>query len=124
MLNETIKILLLDIPEEMQDVLESAIQRQSNMETVGEAFDPINLLLTVDDTDADVVVMGHPDADRMPGICTHLLAEYPDLLILTLSTQDSRAFLYERNITQKEIAFQSPEDLIAKIGEAFSSPMY
>lgn len=123
-MSETIKILLLDVPADIQDVLEGVIQRQDNMETVGEAFDPINLLLTVDDTQADVVIMGHPNADRMPGICTHLLAEYPDLLILTLSTEDSRAFLYERKIAQKEIAFQSPDDLIARIGDAFSTPMY
>ena len=123
-MSETIKILLLDVPAEIQDVLEGVIQRQDNMETVGEAFDPINLLLTVDDTESDVVIMGHANADRMPGICTHLLAEYPDLLILTLSTEDSRAFLYERKIAQKEITFQSPEDLIDSIDEAFSSPMY
>lgn len=123
-MDETIKILLLDIPEELQDVLERAIQDQVNMETVGEAFDPINLLLTVDDTESDVVIMGHPQADRLPGICTHLLTEYPDLLILTLSTKDSRAFLYQRKIAWEEVSFKTPEDLVARIGEAFSSAPY
>ncbi len=122
--SETIKILLLDVPDKIRDLLEAAIRRQNNMETVGEAFDPIDLLLVVDDTESDVVIMGHPQADRLPGICTHLLAEYPDLLILALSTQDSRAFLYERRIAQEEFSYKTPEDLIAKIGEAFSSTMY
>jgi chemotaxis response regulator CheB len=116
-----VKILMVDVPNGLRDLLQDVILRQENMLVVGEAIDPIDLLLTVNETDADVVIMGHPQADHMPGICTHLLVEFPTLLILVISTIDHRAFLYERKITQKEVSYTFPEDLIAKVNEAYSA---
>lgn len=115
------KILMVNVPGDLRNLLQDVIQRQENMLLVGEAADPIDLLLTVNETDADVVIMGHPHADRMPGICTHLLAEFPILLILIVSTTDQRAFLYERKITQEEVSCTVPEDLIARVNEAYSA---
>jgi DNA-binding NarL/FixJ family response regulator len=120
---ETIKIVTIDIPAETHDQLEGLIRRQGNMELVGEAFDPVNLLLRVKDTQADVVIMGHEQPARIPGICTHLLAEYPDLLVLTIPAQSKHAFLYQRKISGDEVPYASPEDLIKVIDEAISSPM-
>lgn len=118
---ELVKILMVDVPDDLRSLLQDVIQRQQNMLVVGEAFDPIDLLLTVSETDADVVIMGHPQADSMPGICTHLLAEFPILVILIVSTIDQRAFLYERKITQEEVSYTVPEDLIARVNEAYSA---
>ena len=123
-MGETIKIVTIDIPDETHDLLKGLIGCQGNMELVGEAFDPINLLLTVKDTQADVVIMGHKQPVSIPGICTHLLAEYPDILVLTLPSQSDRAFLYIRKISRDEIPYTSLEDLIKAIDEALSSPMY
>jgi len=112
---------MVDVPGSLRNLLQEVIEHQENMVMVGEAFDPVDLLLTVNETDADVVIMGHPQADRMPGICSHLLAEYPILLILIISTIDQRAFLYERKITQEEVSYTIPEDLIARVNEAYSA---
>jgi chemotaxis response regulator CheB len=116
-----LKILLVDVPSNLRNLLQEVIEHQENMVVVGEAFDPVDLLLTVNETDADVVIMGHPQADRMPGICSHLLTEYPILLILIISTIDQRAFFYERKITQEEVSYTIPEDLIARVNEAYSA---
>ena len=51
---------MVDVPNGLSNLLQDVIQRQENMLVVGEAFDPIDLLLTVNETDADVVIMGHP----------------------------------------------------------------
>lgn len=119
-MNQLVKILMVDVPSGLRNLLQDVIQRQENMLVVGEAFDPIDLLLTVNETDADVVIMGHSQADSMPGICTHLLIEFPILLVLTVSTIDQRAFLYRRQITQEEVSYTIPEDLIARVNEAYS----
>lgn len=120
-MNQLVKILMVDVPGSLHNLLQDVIQRQANMLVVGEAFDPIDLLLTVNETDADVVIMGHPQAESMPGICTHLLTEFPILLILIVSTIDQRAFLYRRKITQEEVSYTVPEDLIARVNEAYSA---
>lgn len=120
-MNQLVKILMVDVPSGLRNLLQDVIQSQEKMLVVGEAFDPIDLLLTVNETDADVVIMGHPQADSMPGICTHLLTEFPILLILIVSTIDQRAFLYRRKITQEEVSYTIPEDLIARVNEAYSA---
>ncbi|HKR14758.1 MAG TPA: hypothetical protein VJT15_22015 [Pyrinomonadaceae bacterium] len=120
-MSELVKILMVDVPSSLRNLLQGVIERQDNMLVVGEAFDPIDLLVTVNETDADVVIMGHPEAESMPGICTHLLIEFPILLILIISTIDQRAFLYERKITQEEVSYTIPEDLIARVNEAYSA---
>ena len=120
-MSEIVKILMVNVAGNLRDLLQGVIERWDNMLVVGEAFDPIDLLLTVNETEADVVIMGHPDADSMPGICTHLLTEYPILLILIISTIDQRAFLYERKITQEEVSYTIPEDLIVRVNEAYSA---
>ena len=120
-MDQTVKILMVDVPNDLRDVLEAVIERHQNMEVVGEAFDPIDLLVTVSETDADVVIMGHPEADMMPGICTHLLTEFPILLLLIISTIDQRAFLYERKIRQEEVSYTIPEDLIVRVNQVYSA---
>jgi DNA-binding NarL/FixJ family response regulator len=121
---EKVRILMIDVQGEIHDLLQALVAHRDDMEMVGEASDPIDLLLAVNDTQSDVVILEYSQPDRIPGICTHLLAEYPDLLIFVLSTRDHRCFLYERNITQEEIPYQNPEDLIMRIDEAFSSPAH
>ncbi len=120
-MDQNVKILLVDVPEDLRGLLEEVIDRHQHMEVIGEAFDPIDLLVTVNETEADVVIMGHPDAENMPGICTHLLTEFPILLLLIISTIDQRAFLYERKIRQEEVSYTLPEDLITRVHEAYSA---
>ena len=120
-MSPTLNILLVDVPNSLRDSLEEVIEHQDNMELVGEAFDPIDIVVTLSETEADVVIMGHPYADRVLGIFTHLLAENPYLLILTISTIDQRAFLYQTKIIREEVSYTVPEDLIARINEAYSA---
>lgn len=96
-MSQLVKILMVDVPSGPRNLLQDVIQRQENMLVVGEAFDPIDLLLTVNETDA----------------------EFPILSFLIVSTIDQRAFLYERKITREEVSYTIPEDLIARVNEAY-----
>lgn len=116
-----LNILLVDVPNSLRDSLEEVIEHQDNMALVGEAFDPIDMVVMLSETKADVVIMSHPHADRVLGIFTHLLAENPYLLILTVSTIDQRAFLYQTKIVREEVSYTVPEDLIVRINEAYSA---
>lgn len=120
-MSSRLNILLVDVPNSLRDSLEEVIEHRDNMELVGEAFDPIDIVVTLSETEADVVIMGHPNADRVLGIFTHLLAENPYLLILTISTVDQRAFLYRTKIIREEVSYTAPEDLIARVNEAYSA---
>lgn len=104
MVDNRIKVLLVNRSQLLRESLVNLIQFQDDIddiEVVGEVFDLVELLLMVGRTQADVVVMAMQDSDEEPGICSHLLTEYPQLLVLVLSSERESAFLY-RQITSKE----------------------
>src|SRR5215510_7046769 len=100
----SLKVLLANGPEALRTGLATMLEQQSDIEVVGTVLDPIELLVAVEDTQADIVVVTLPDSGEMPGICSHLLHEYPQLLILALSPDRTRACIYRQAITVEPLA--------------------
>jgi len=75
-------------------------------------FDPIELLVAVENTQADAVVVTLPDSGEMSGICSHLLYEYPQLLILALSSTHTRACVDRQAITIEQLSGTSDEEIL------------
>jgi AmiR/NasT family two-component response regulator len=84
-----VRILFGDISTEWKRTL-SGLAFEEGIEVIGEAVEPLNLLLQVNQHAADVVVLSQLENGGEPGICSHLLLEYSNLGILLLpSTPDS-----------------------------------
>ena len=96
------KVVLAVKPQLLRELLRRVIEEKSEMEIECEVFDPIDLLLAVKDTEADVVVMNLSESHRTPEICTHLLTEFPDLLVIGISAQSDRAYAYRSAIVKQE----------------------
>ena len=114
----SLKVLLANGPEALRTGLATMLQQQSDIEVVGTVLDPIELLVAVEDTQADVVVVTLPDSGEMPGICSHLLQEYPQLLILALSSARTRACVYRQAITAEPLADVSDEGILTALRRA------
>ena len=56
---------------------------QADIEIVGEALEKFELLMMVKETRADAVILSAGESD-IPGLCSHLLGEYPNLTIVVL----------------------------------------
>jgi len=52
------------------------------MEVVGSEADPVDVLIATGRTRAHAVILSCPLLTDGPGLCTHLLAEYPDVQII------------------------------------------
>ena len=89
-----IRVLLATLPPLVSGLLTHLIQGQTDMEVVDAVSQPVQLLLAVKDTRAQVVIVPLPGSGEIPGICSHLLAEFPDLLILALSITGEAGFIY------------------------------
>ena len=89
-----IRVLLATLPPLVNGLLTHLIQDQPDMKVVDAVSEPVQLLVAVKDSRADVVVLPLPTSGEMPGICSHLLAEFPDLLILALSLSGDSGFIY------------------------------
>ena len=113
-----IKVLLANEPGSVRETLEELLQHQSDVEVVGTVREPIEILLAVDETQAEVVVLTLPESGEIPGICTHLLTEYPRLLILALAADRESACLYRRGIVVEPLPNVSEDGILGVIRRA------
>ena len=117
---ERIRVLLGEIPRDLGDNFKRAVTDQPDMELVGEVRNGVELLLTAGHTHADVVILGLQDSE-LPGICSHLLDEFPQIKVLAVSAGGQQAFLYEFRPRMVSLHEVSPESLLAAIRAAVSN---
>ena len=113
-----IKVLLASQPKMLADVVRNMVVRQSDMEVVGEVPDSITLLLTARAQTVDVVIVTPLDWEEEPSVCRHLLAEHPQLKIVTLPANGEAAFLYESGGRKQRFDEPSEKSILGAIREA------
>jgi DNA-binding NarL/FixJ family response regulator len=113
-----IKVLLASRPKMLSDVIRNMVERQPDMEVAGEVLDPIELLLAVRAMKVDVVIVTPLDSDGESRICRLMLAEHPQLKIVTMSAKDDMAFLYESGASKKRIDEPSEPSILGAIRES------
>ncbi len=87
-----IRIILANRPQMMRELVRRMINRQNDMEIVGEVLNPVDLLVAVRETQADAVILAPNDARDM-GLGSKLLIEYPNLIIVGLASRGENAFV-------------------------------
>ena len=102
----------------LSEVVRNMLERQPDMEVIGEVLDPIELLLTAKARPVEVVIVTPLDSEGEPGICRHLLAEQPRLKIITLQANGDAACLYESGKKKKRLAKLGEASLLGAIREA------
>jgi DNA-binding NarL/FixJ family response regulator len=98
----------------LRESLYELIAHESDIEVETVEPDPIELLAAVGRVEADVVIITLPETGD-PGLLSHLLTEYPDLLVIALSPADESAFVYRQVITKESLEPLSEEGLLHAI---------
>ncbi len=114
---DRIRVLVAEMPRMLRDLFKHVVAEQTDMDLVGELLDPLGLLLAAGQTHADVVILGLHNSE-FPGICSHLLGEYPHIKILGVTEDGRRAYLYELRPEKIPVGEVSPEGLLAAIRTA------
>src|SRR5262249_40149667 len=114
---EPIRILLADLPPLLREKLKQAIANQPDMQVVGDVTSSFELLLATGETQADVVIIGLEES-KLPGVCSHLLSEYPDVKIRGVDAGTSTAFLYEVRTRLVRLVEVSAEVFISAVRAA------
>lgn len=117
-MNAKIKVLLASRPKLLSEVIRYLVARQPDMEVVSEVLDPIELLLAVMATSADVVIVTPLPANGDPHICSQLLSKYPHLKIITQSAKGEAAYLYQSGLPKRRIEEPSEHSILGVIREA------
>jgi hypothetical protein len=78
-----IRVLLANYPMMVPDAIRQLVAQQEDMELVGDCRGPMKILQETGTVNADVVIFAQ-DGENEPGLCSHLLAVYPDVTIVGL----------------------------------------
>ncbi len=113
-----IRIVLAVEPPMFSEVLRLRLEDEWDLEVVDEVFDPLDALLSVAETDADVVVLTVSEPAKTPAICTHLFAEFPDLLAIGVCPETNRAWAYHGSADSEELPDVLLRDVVAAIRTA------
>jgi len=105
-----VKILLGDIEAGWRRVLRELAGENNQLEIIGEVKQAIDILLQAKKASADVVVLPQEIHGREPGICSHLLLEYPNLVVLLVPSNGGPNVLC-RMVLYREIRDASKESL-------------
>jgi DNA-binding NarL/FixJ family response regulator len=111
----TIRVVLSSGSPMIGEALEAILEQEEDIEVVGKVTDPVDLLIAVAETRADVVIHSWPDSDQLPGICSHLLMEYPCLLIIGIPTTVDRMCVSRQVILTRSLPSEKPQDLLTQI---------
>lgn len=115
------RIILCNRPRLVREMLREIIAHQPDMEVVGEFVNPIDLLVVTQHLKPDVVVIALQNSED-PGLCSHLLAEHPNLTILALASDTASAFIQQLCPRSKEIKELSRDTLLQTLRQAFQNP--
>ncbi|MBN1911250.1 MAG: hypothetical protein JW818_16005 [Pirellulales bacterium] len=118
---DQIQVLLAVDSLMLGELLRRTIEREADLVVVGQVDNPIDLLVAVGAMEPDVVLHTWPDSDEMPGVFSHLLTEYPDLVVIGLPSAADRAVSCRQVIQRTETAVSSIKDLLAEIRTAADS---
>lgn len=110
-----IRILFSIQPRVLAEIFRRLIEVQEDMEVVGEWLDPVKLLLAVRQEEPDVIILTAPDPSSEPGICSHLLSEHPNLVILAFSPERECAFVYHMMIGKEPVMDMSERGILEVI---------
>jgi hypothetical protein len=116
----TVRILLGTIGAEWQRTLLDLAAADSDLEIIGMTASAMDLLLQVEERQADVVVLSQVMGGEEPGICSHLMLEYPDVVVLLLPGHPRRSALWQMVLRKESWRDASKEILRTALKSSFS----
>lgn len=85
---EKIRVLFANHPCMVPEVLRDWLAQQEDMEVVADCRGPMKILQEAGRKRADAVILAQQGSDE-PGLCSQLLAVYPDLTVLCVGNNEN-----------------------------------
>ena len=90
----------------LPEAIRQCVEEQSDMEVVGDCRGPMRILRETGRTKADAVILVQEGSNE-PGLCSQLLAVYPDLTILCIAPNRERVYAERLRSCREEL--QAPQ---------------
>jgi DNA-binding NarL/FixJ family response regulator len=118
---EKIRVLLANHPLMLPDDIRNLVEEQEDMEIVGDCRGPMKILQEAGRTKADAVILAH-EGMQEPGLCSQLLAVYPDLTILGVTPDMTAGFVRQMCSRRHALAEIRKQDVILRLRTAVRDP--
>ena len=118
---ERTRILLAEMPRMLSDILTNVLARERDMEVLRVLEKTDTLLRAVEESSADVVIVGLSDTE-LPRVCGDLVTANPHMKVLAVAGDGRRVFLHELRPHTVPLGEMSPAGLIDAIRAAVRSP--
>jgi chemotaxis response regulator CheB len=90
----------------------------AGMDVVGQSSDSIDLLCSIERLHPEVVFLWTSEASKEPGICSHLLQEYPELKIVVVGPDHYT--ISDVGARTRQISDLSMDSIRASVLESFT----
>lgn len=111
---DKIRVLLANHPMMIPDAIRQLVAEQEDMELVGDCRGPMKILQETGRLKVDAVILAQEGMDA-PGLCTQLLAVYPDLTILSVACDLGSAFTQQLCSHRRELTYLQRQDLMQSL---------
>jgi hypothetical protein len=112
--SSSIRVLLANVPIPLAEWLARVLEDQKDIEIVDQPRGYVEMLLAAQ-KGVDVVVLSVQEFQPLPGICSHLLSEFPDIKVLLLGMASEKAMLCWTGLRQKDLQIVSAEALVGTL---------
>lgn len=103
-------MLLANHPVMVPDAIRQLVAEQDDMELVADCRGSMKILQETGRAKADAVILAQEEMDE-PGLCSQLLAVYPNLTILSLVSGMETAFTQQLRSNRQEIGQPQIHDI-------------
>lgn len=101
----------------LPDAIRRLVEDQDDMEVMGDCRGPMKILQETARLSADAVILAREQAED-PGLCSQLLAVYPDLVILTVTPDLTMVATLRLSSQRQEFADLHQEDIVRPLRAA------
>lgn len=113
---DKIRVLFANHPAMVPDTVRRLVDEQDDMEVVGDCRGPMKILQETGRANADAVILTQED-EREPGICSQLLAAYPDLIIMSVTPDLTASCTFQLASHRRDFINMGLEDIVQRLRE-------
>lgn len=118
---QKIRVLLANHPLMIPDGIRELVAQEEDLEIVGDLRGPMKILQEAGRAKADAVILAQEGMDE-PGLCSQLLAVYPDLTILSVAPDLTSAFTQQLCSYRRNFATVQWQDIVQSLRAAVQDP--
>jgi chemotaxis response regulator CheB len=104
------RILVGDIAAEWKSIVEEIARDNPGINIVGQVENPLDVLLFAKDESVDVVLLSQEPDGSEPGVCSHFVLEFPNVVIVLVPVKGGTNVL-SRIALSKKVCPASKESL-------------